>query len=168
MAAISLFFLRFFSFFTICLLSLISLTLLSFQNSSLTFSQATILSTHSSPSSFPTASTAREINTLSSNSALWLTKVSGGATRTVTRSRSGTLKKGGKNASKRRIRMKKKSFTKRFFGQYLEIIRAFFDSLIDPEYENTLEELVVPLPDIKKKRTKRFGGLDDLPPEPKG
>jgi hypothetical protein len=164
MAAISFFFLRFFSLFTICLLSLISLTLLSFQNSSLTFGQATILSTLSSPSSLTTASPASEINIVSSNSASWLTKVSGGATRT----RVGTLKKGGKNASKRRIRMKKKSFTKRFFGQYLEIIRAFFDSLIDPEYENTLEELVVPLPDIKKKRTKRFGGLDDLPPEPKG
>ena len=101
-------------------------------------------------------------HSLSKVSPFWLSRVSGGATTTATR------KKVSK--SKRTIRMKKKSLKKRFFGQYIEIIKAFFDSLIDPEYENTLEPLPVPVNgnNLKKKRTKRFGGLDDLPPEPKG
>ena len=101
-------------------------------------------------------------DSLSKVSPFWLSRLSGGATTTSTR------KKVSK--SKRTIRMKKKSLKKRFFGQYIEIIKAFFDSLIDPEYENTLDPLPVPVNgnNLKKKRTKRFGGLDDLPPEPKG
>lgn len=64
---------------------------------------------------------------------------------------------------------KKTGLLGRVFGRAQDFIRAYFDSLLDPTYENSLPTATRSLKESARRRKarggKRFGSINSLPPE---